>query len=123
MASVKFLVEGVSKTILSVSLEKQGERGIDQIKVDIPGNMTVGVNDNVLYIQDILNVTNLSAIYNLQGSVKDESGNNNHGIASNITFGTDSWEGKAAVLNGTNGKITIADSTTLDFSGNFNILM
>ena len=123
MASVKFLVNGVSKTILSVNLEKQGERGIDQIKVDIPGNMTAEVNNDILYIQDILNVTNLSAVYNLQGSVKDESGNSNHGTALNITFGTDNWEGKAAVFNGTNGKITVADSTTLDFSGKFHILM
>ena len=123
VAWVKCFLDGVQKTIINSSLEKQGERGIDQIKIRFPPTVSIDVNQKLLYIQDNADLTNLAAIYNLQGSVKDESGNNNHGTASNITFGTDSWDGKSATFNGSNGKITVTDSATLDFSAKFDIIM
>ena len=123
MARVKCLVNGVSKTIIRSLLEKQGERGIDQIKITFPANVGIEINQKLIYLQDDADLTNLSAIYNLQGSVKDESGINNHGTASNITFGTDNWDGKSAIFNGSNGKITVTDSATLDFSAKFDIII
>ena len=123
MTRVKCFVNSVAKTILSASLEKIGERGIDQINIRFPANVGIEINQKLLYLQDNVDLANLVGIYNFQGSVKDESGINNHGTASNITFGTDSWDGKSATFNGSNGKITIADDTTLDFSEKFDIVM
>ena len=86
MAWVKLFVEsdGVTtqKSVLTVSLQKQGERSVDQIKIRLPPNESVDVNDKLLYLQDEADLTNLTAIYNFQGSVKDESGQLNHGTAS-----------------------------------------
>ena len=121
MARVKLFIEGTQATLLTSSLEKQGERGIDQIKVTLPITATVDINDKMLYLQDIVNINGLSALYNFQNSAKDESGNNNHGTVSNTTVGEDSWDGKALVFNGTNAKVTITDNNTLDLSGVFDI--
>jgi hypothetical protein len=49
---------------------------------------------------------NLIAYYPLNGNAKDCSGNNNHGVASNITY-PDSKFGKGALFNGSSGKIAI----------------
>ena len=127
MAWIKLFVESdgatTQKSVLSVSLQKQGERSVDQIKIRLPPNESVGVNDKLLYLQDNVDITNLVAIYNFQGGAKDESGQLNHGTTSNITYGTDKWDGKSATFNGTNGKVTITDDNTLDFSAKFDIVM
>ena len=129
MAWVKLFVEldgaTIQKSILSVSLQKQGERSVDQIKVRFPPNESIGVNDKLLYIQDNVDLANLVAIYNFQGSTKDESGQLNHGTAANVTYGTDKWDGKSATFNGTNAKVTIPDDPqlTLDFPTKFDIVM
>ena len=129
MAWVKLFVEldgaTIQKSILSVSLQKQGERSVDQIKVRFPPNESIGVNDKLLYIQDNVDLANLVAIYNFQGSTKDESGQLNHGTAANVTYGTDKWDGKSATFNGTNAKVTIPDDPqlTLDFDAKFDMVM
>ena len=99
MARVKFFINGVKQTVIGASLDKEGERGIDQLKVHLPVNTAVAMNDKVLYIQDLINVANLSAIYNFQSSIKDESGNANHGTVTALGVGEDSWDGKAGVFN------------------------
>jgi len=89
MARVKLFINGVTKNALNVSLQKQGERAIDQIKMMLPANVSVEVNDRILWVQDFVDLGNLSAIYNFQASVKDESGNLNHGTATDVVTGTD----------------------------------
>ena len=79
------------------------------------------VNDKVLYIQDFLDVYNLSAVYNFQNTVKDESGNSNHGTATDILYGSDSWDGYSGIFNGTSSKVTIPDDNSIDLSGEFHI--
>jgi len=127
MAWVKLFVESdgatTQKSVLAVSLEKQGERSVDQIKIRFPPNESIDVNDKLLYLQDVADLTNLVAIYNFQGSTKDESGQLNHGTAANVTYGTDKWDGKSATFNGTNAKVTITDDTTLDFPTKFDMIM
>ena len=123
MARVKFFINGVKQTVIGASLDKEGERGIDQLKVHLPVNTAVAMNDKVLYIQDLINVANLSAIYNFQSSIKDESGNANHGTVTALGVGEDSWDGKAGVFNGTSSKIVIPDDNTLDFSGEFDMYL
>ena len=121
MARVKLFINGTQKTVIMASLEKQGERGIDQIKMMLPANVSTEVNDKILLIQDFLDVTDLSAIYNFQNSVRDESGNLNHGVATDISFGSDSWDGYSAIFNGTSSKVTIPDDNSIDLSGEFHI--
>ena len=107
MARVKLLMNGVVKNVLNATLTKQGERAIDQLKMMLPQNVSVEMNDKILWIQDFMDLGNLSAIYNFQASVKDESGNLNHGVATSVTYGTDDWDGYSAIFNGTSSKITI----------------
>ena len=121
MARVKLFINGTQKTLINSSLEKQGERGIDQIKMMLPANVNAEVNDKILLIQDFLDVTDLSAIYNFQNSVRDDSGNLNHGVATDISFGSDSWDGYSAIFNGTSSKVTIPDDNSIDLSGEFHI--
>ena len=121
MARVKLFINGVTKNVLNVSLQKQGERAIDQIKMMLPANVSVEVNDRILWIQDFVDLGNLSAIYNFQASVKDESGNLNHGTATDIVTGTDDWNGHSAIFNGTSSKVTIPDDNSIDLSGEFHI--
>ena len=121
MARVKLFINGVTKNVLNVSLQKQGERAIDQIKMMLPANVSVEVNDRILWIQDFVDLGNLSAIYNFQASVKDESGNLNHGSATDIVTGTDDWNGHSAIFNGTSSKVTIPDDNSIDLSGEFHI--
>tara|TARA_Y100000310_G_scaffold176469_1_gene176595 strand:- start:2467 stop:4470 length:2004 start_codon:yes stop_codon:yes gene_type:complete len=121
MARVKLFINGTQKTVVHASLEKQGDRSIDQLKVMLPANVGVEVNDKILYLQDFVDVYNLSAVYNFQNSVKDESGNLNHGTATDVTFAPDSWDGYGAVFNGTSSKITIPDDNSIDLSGEFHI--
>ena len=123
MARVKMLINGTAKTVMSADLEKQGERSIDQIKVMLPANVGIDINDKLLYLQDFADLNNLSAIYNFQQSVKDESGNANHGTGTDITYGSDKWDGYGAIFNGTTGKITIPDNNALDLSAQFDIFI
>jgi hypothetical protein len=123
MARVKLFMNGVVKNVLNASLTKQGERAIDQLKIVLPQNVGVEMNDKILWIQDFMDLGNLSAIYNLQASVKDESGNLNHGVATSVTYGTDDWDGYSAVFNGSSSKITIPDDDSLDLSGEFHIFI
>ena len=79
--------------------------------------------DKVLYVQDFLDLANLNALYNFQSSVKDGSGNANHGTATAITYGYDTWDGKSAIFNGTSSKVTIPDDNSIDLSGQFHIFI
>ena len=121
MARVKLFINGVPKTVLYVELEKSGERAIDQMKIQLPPNVSADVNDKLHLVQDFLDLKNLNAIYNFQDSVKDGSGNANHGTATAITYGSDSWDGKSAIFNGTSSKVTIPDDNSIDLSGEFHI--
>ena len=108
MALVKLILDGTITALLSVSLEKQGERAIDQFKFELPTNRSATVNDSITYLQDIANLEYLTAIYNFQGILSDESGNSNNGTGTSITYGTDKWNGKSATFNGTTSRVTVA---------------
>ena len=110
------LINGTAKTVMSADLEKQGERSIDQIKVMLPANVGIDINDKLLYLQDFADLNNLSAIYNFQQSVKDESGNANHGTGTDITYGSDtssSAEFDAHVAGIRSGEIEVDESKKL----------
>ncbi len=123
MTLVKLIVNNIVASPLEVELKKEGDRAIDQMQFKIARNVSVASNNEVIWMQDNVNLDNLSAVYNLQSSEKDESNNDNHGTATNITYVDGAWDDFAAQFNGTNSKIEVPDSNSLDFSGKFDILV
>ncbi len=121
MAIVKLFVDNVEKNLHEVELTKEGERAIDQIRLKVPKAVSVAVNQELKYLQDMVDLTKLICVYNLQGNTEDESGYSHDGTASNITYGTDSWGGKSAILNGSNGNINVAHNSRFDLSADFDI--
>ena len=78
---IKAIVEKSSSDIVRYPITKaivnrDGSRAIDTAKLTMPAGVRVAINDTVSYIQDDVPLTNLLAIWNFQGSFKDESGFN-----------------------------------------------
>ena len=121
MAIVKLFINNVEKSLHEVELTKEGERAIDQIQLKVPKNVSVIVNQELKYLQDMVDLTKLISVYNMQGNAEDESGYSHHGTASNITYNEDSWGGKSAIFNGTNSNITVPHNSRFDLSGTFDI--
>ena len=121
MAVTKLFINGTEKQLLESDLTKEGERAIDQIRVKIPRDISVDVNQEVKFLQDIADLSTLISVYNFQGNVEDEGGYGHNGTASNITYGTDSWGGKSAIFNGSSGNVNISHNSRFDFSGAFDV--
>jgi len=121
MAIVKLFINSVEKQLYESRLTKEGERAVDQIKLVVPKSVVVDVNQELKYLQDIVDTQNLIAVYNMQGNVEDEGGYDHDGTASNITYGTDTWGGKSAIFNGTNGNVSVTHNSRFDFSNTFDI--
>ena len=121
MGIVKLFINSVEKQLYESRLTKEGERAVDQIKLIVPKSVAVDVNQELKYLQDIVDTQNLISVYNMQGNVEDEGGYGHDGTASNITYGTDTWGGKSAIFNGTNGNISVTHNSRFDFSNTFDI--
>ena len=59
---------------ISSIIRKEGTRTVDTAEIVVPAQVNVNENDKVQYIQDIGDVSNLTAVYNFQGTTKDEGG-------------------------------------------------
>ena len=123
MSVIKLIVNNIVATPLEVELKKEGDRAIDQMQFKVARNVSVESNNTVVWMQDYVKLDNLSAIYNLQATTKDESNNNNHGTATNITYDLGAFDDYCALFNGTSSKIVVPDTNELDFSGEFDILV
>ena len=123
MSVIKLIVNNIVATPLEVELKKEGDRAIDQMQFKVARNVSVESNNTVVWMQDYVTLDNLSAIYNLQATTKDESNNNNHGTATNITYESGAFDDYCALFNGTSSKIVVPDTNELDFSGEFDILV
>tara|TARA_R100000808_G_scaffold9877_1_gene26786 strand:- start:1994 stop:4180 length:2187 start_codon:yes stop_codon:yes gene_type:complete len=62
--------------LLEAVVRKEGTRTVDTAQFKLPASAKVNQHDKVRYIQDINDVTHLTAIYNFQGSTRDEGGFN-----------------------------------------------
>ena len=60
--------------ITASTVSRFGTRTVDQGYFSFPMGTDIELNSNLKYIQDIVDVTDLSAIYNFQLTVNDESG-------------------------------------------------
>ena len=123
MAIVKLFINDIEKNLHSVSLTKEGERAVDQIRIEVPKSVSVNVNQEIKYLQDMVDITKLISVYNFQGNANDESGYSHNGTASNLTYGTDTWGGKSAIFNGTNANVTVPHHSRFDFSGEFDMFV
>ena len=121
MTFVKLFINSVEETVYESDLTKEGERAIDQIKLQVPKSVNPIINQELKFIQDMVDASDLIAVYNLQGNVEDEGGYSHHGTATSITYGTDTWDGQSAIFNGSSGNINIPNNTRFDFSGKFDI--
>jgi hypothetical protein len=76
---IKAIVEKSSTDIVRYPIVKaivnrDGSRAIDTAQITIPAGVRVAVNDTVSYIQDDVSLEYLVALWNFQGSTRDESG-------------------------------------------------
>ena len=123
MALAKVIINNAAATLISAHLTIEGERAVDQMRITIPKSTTVTVNQEIKYVQDIVDTGRLMAVYNFQGNAEDESGYSHHGTASNLTYGTDKWGGKSGIFNGTNTNVTVAHNSRFDFSKLYDVFV
>jgi len=86
---IKAIVEKSSSDIVRYPITKSivnrdGSRAIDTAQITIPVGVRVAINDTVSYIQDDVDLTNLTALWNFQGSTRDESGFHHDGTTQGI---------------------------------------
>ena len=99
MTLARVVINNTVSNLFSASLTKEGERAVDQMRISIPKSTTITVNQEIRYIQDMISLARLMAIYIFQGNAEDESGFAHHGTASNLTYGSDMWGGKSGSFN------------------------
>ena len=123
LAFVKLFINSIEKTLYEAELTKEGERAIDQIRLKVPKVVNPAVNQEITYIQDMVDTGKLIAVYNLQGNVEDGGGYNHHGVATSLTYGTDSWDGQSATFNGSASQISVAHNSSFDRSSTCDVFV
>lgn len=68
------LVQRRDESIISSRIKRNGSRTVDEGEIIFDINTKVNQNDNVKYIQDIVNTSLLTGLWNFQVNGKDESG-------------------------------------------------
>ena len=82
MVNVAVFINDVKKSFSQTRITKEGNRAIDESDIVVPPTVDINTNDKVIIVQDMIPVTNLSAIYNFNENVVDESGHLNTPTAS-----------------------------------------
>ena len=59
---------------ISARVKREGARGVDNMDFTLDTNSTIRENDEVYYMQDILDLDHLKGIWNFYGNFRDESG-------------------------------------------------
>jgi hypothetical protein len=119
--------QDIAQIIKSV-VKREGKRSVDHATITVSAKHDIEENDTVSYMQDEVDTTFLTGIWNFQGSCKDESGNNLNGTGNadyrypntgtNIRkFGAN----YALQFDAAGEEITISDNTELDFTKQFDI--
>ena len=124
MTQVLFFVNDVKTSALNYEIKREGDRATDVATVKVIPSIDLNINDKVIIVQDMIDADNLSAIYNFNENISDESGYNNHSTASaGITYVDGQWNGKALSFNGTTTYGEVDDATNLNFDGEFDIFV
>ena len=133
--------------VIKAVVERNGSRMIDTAKITMPAGVRVKTNDIVSYIQDEVSLEFLTAIWNFQGSYRDESGFHHDGkinrsingagagwteipsttsfVNPNTTAGnTTRFRGNyGATFDAAGEEIRVVDNARLDFSQQFDIII
>jgi len=124
MAVVSVFINDVKKSFVKTTIIREGDRAIDEADIILPPSVDANPNDKVIIVQDMVSTDNLSAIYNLNESVVDESGHLNNPTASaGLTYIDGQWQGKALSFNGTSTYFEVDNTTNLNFSGEFELFI
>jgi len=75
----KSLSDIVRAPVIKSDVRRDGSRAIDTAYLEIPNGYKVAINDTVSYIQDDVPLDNLFAVWNFQGSYRDEGGYHHDG--------------------------------------------
>ena len=133
-SKVRFYVNKKPRQMFKSIVERNGTRAIDTGLFYCPKGVPITINDEVSYIQDPVNTTYLTGIWNFFDNTRDESGHELDG-AEDATYVTD-----ADYTDGCNGRVIkfstatkavkivdrAATSTSLklmDFTGQFDIMI
>ena len=120
MVNVAVFINDVKRAFSETRIIKEGDRAIDEATITVPPTVDVNTNDTVEILHDMIPVTSLSAIYNFNETVIDESGHQNKPTASaGLTYIDGQWSGKALSFNGTSTYFEVNDKANLNFSGEF----
>jgi hypothetical protein len=120
MVNVALFINDVKKSFTEIKIIKEGDRAIDEADLKIPYTVDSNTNDKIIIISDSISVDKLSAIYNFNETVIDESGHLNEPTASaDLTYIDGQWGGKALSFNGTSTYFEVNDKANLNFSGEF----
>lgn len=154
MSRVKLIVDKKNETtgviedrfparVLTAHVKNDGDRAVDSAEFLVPISSEVNEGDLVKYIQDDVETESLIALWNFNGSTRDESGYNNDGNDGTHTAqvnegddGTEYTKDNQVVLKIEGGTkfVTIPNKThllygvspqpnVLDFSGMFDIFL
>jgi len=124
MAVVSVFINDVKKSFVKTTIIREGDRAIDEADIILPPSVDANPNDKVIILQDMVSTDNLSAIYNFNESLADESGNLNTPTASaGLTYIDGQWQGKALSFNGTSTYFEVDNATNLNFSGEFELFI
>lgn len=124
MAVVSVFINDVKKSFVTTKIIREGDRAIDEADIVLPPTVDANTNDKIVIVQDMVSTDNLSAIYNLNESIVDESGHLNNPTASaGLTYIDGQWQGKALSFNGTSTYFEVDDATNLNFSGEFEVFI
>ena len=139
----------VKYPVIKAVIERNGSRAIDSASITLAGGAIVEINDIVSYIQDDVPLNDLVALWNFQGSYKDESGFHHDGtrVLTNLTNtnpdegfvvpndndgNTKKYRGNYGLMFDAAGqKVIVADknmasdktNASLDFRGQFDIII
>ena len=131
---VRFYVNKKARQMFKSIVERNGTRAIDTGVFYCPKNVPITKGDDIAYVQDPVNTTYLTGIWNFFDNTRDESGHELDG-AEDATYVTD-----ADYTDGCNGRVIkfstatkavkivdrAATSTSLklmDFTGQFDIMI
>ena len=124
MVTVALFINDVKKSFIKTNIIKEGDRAIDEADIVIPPTVDANTNDKIIIIHDMVAVDNLSAVYNFNETVIDESGHLNNPTASaGLTYIDGQWQGKALSFNGTSTYFEVNDKANINFSGEFEIFV
>ena len=114
--------------IIQAIVRRDGSRAIDTASITIPSGYRVSVNDTVSYIQDDAALTYLVALWNFQGSTRDEGGYHHDGdTASGGYIEPEGLHNRLAYrtnyglkFTAAGQEVTVADNTSNGVSGGDN---